>query len=86
MVGVALVLTHIEPPDNIRNCLDKDTISQDVDKKVKNTRDFSHGMVRQELSEFKPVEMEVTKSVKQESRHFSDERFKTAIKRKILKD
>ena len=24
----------------------------------------------------KPVEMEVTKSVKQESRHFSDERFK----------
>ena len=26
--------------------------------------------------EFKPVEMEVAKSVKQESRHFSDERFK----------
>ena len=48
-----------------------------LDNKAKNTHDFSHGMVRYELSEFKPVEMEVTKSAKQESHHFSDERFKT---------
>lgn len=32
--------------------------------------------VRQELSDFKPVEMEVTKSMKQESRYFSNGRFK----------
>jgi len=29
-----------------------------------------------EQREYTPVEMEVAKSVKQESRHFSDERFK----------